>query len=133
MPGVVADTHAVIWYLSRSPRLTSAAAASMHKAVSDGYHIEVPSISLVEVTYLVEKGRLPALVLNKLAEHLDQPGAGLRVAVLDRRVAEALAQVSRAQVPDLPDRIIAATALSLGLPLITADHKIRASGIATIW
>ena len=81
MPGVVADTHAVIWYLSRSLRLTSAAAASMHKAVSDGYHIEVPSISLVEVTYLVEKGRLPALVLNKLAEHLDQPGAGLRVAV----------------------------------------------------
>ena len=133
MPGVVADTHAVIWYLSQSPRLTPAAAASMRKAVSDGYHIEVPSISLVEVTYLVEKGRLPAIVLTKLAEHLDQPGAGLRVAVLDRSVAESLGQIPRTQVPDLPDRVIAATALSLGLPLVTADHKIRASGISTIW
>jgi len=36
-------------------------------------------------------------------------------------------------VPDLPDRIIAATALSHNLPLVTADHKIRASRIPTIW
>ena len=40
---------------------------------------------------------------------------------------------NRAQVPDMPDRIIAATALSLGLPLVTRDGRIRDSGIRTIW
>jgi predicted nucleic acid-binding protein len=33
----------------------------------------------------------------------------------------------------MPDRIIAATALSLGLPLVTRDGKIRASNVITIW
>ncbi len=33
----------------------------------------------------------------------------------------------------MPDRIIAATALHLGLPLVTRDHRIRASSVTTIW
>jgi predicted nucleic acid-binding protein len=33
----------------------------------------------------------------------------------------------------MPDRIIAATALHLGLPLVTRDLRIQASGIPTIW
>lgn len=28
---------------------------------------------------------------------------------------------------------LAATALRLGLPLVTADHRIRTSGLSTIW
>ena len=47
-------------------------------------------------------------------------------------VAFALAQIPRNEVPDLPDRVIAATALSLGLALLR-DGKIRASRIETIW
>ena len=40
----------------------------------------------------------------------------------------------RLTVPEIGDRIIAATALSLGLPLVTNDHKIRElSVIQTIW
>lgn len=35
--------------------------------------------------------------------------------------------------PDMPDRIIAGTALHLKLPLITRDHKIQLSQIDTIW
>ncbi|WP_336389855.1 PIN domain-containing protein [Scytonema hofmannii] len=42
-------------------------------------------------------------------------------------------QVERAQVPDLPDRIIAATALYLGVPIISRDNKIQLSSINTIW
>jgi predicted nucleic acid-binding protein len=39
-----------------------------------------------------------------------------------------------AEVPDMPDRIIAATALNLNLPLVTHDHKILATSvIQTIW
>jgi predicted nucleic acid-binding protein len=48
-------------------------------------------------------------------------------------MVDAMARVPRDQVPDLPDRIIAATALHLGVPLVTRDRQITASGIATIW
>jgi PIN domain nuclease of toxin-antitoxin system len=33
----------------------------------------------------------------------------------------------------MPDRIIAATALSLGVPVISRDGKIRTSAVETIW
>jgi predicted nucleic acid-binding protein len=48
-------------------------------------------------------------------------------------VARALRQISREVVPDMPDRIIAATALYFHLPLITRDARIRAASIQTIW
>ena len=37
-----------------------------------------------------------------------------------------MSQIPRDVVPDMPDRIIAATALSNSLPLVTRDLKIRA-------
>lgn len=53
---------------------------------------------------------------------------------LNPAVAQAVKQIPRAVVADMPDRIIAATALSLGLPLVTADTEIRKlTNITTIW
>ena len=46
---------------------------------------------------------------------------------------DALVFVSRSEVPDLPDRIVAATAAALQTPLISRDRKIRASQVQTIW
>ena len=48
-------------------------------------------------------------------------------------ISTSLRQIPRAAVPDMPDRIIAATALALELPLVTRDGKIRASNVETIW
>jgi predicted nucleic acid-binding protein len=52
---------------------------------------------------------------------------------MDRAVVDAVARVSRAEVPDMPDRIVAATALALRLPLISRGARIRASQVASIW
>jgi predicted nucleic acid-binding protein len=48
-------------------------------------------------------------------------------------VVEALRQVPRAEVSDMPDRIVAATALYLRVPVITRDGRIRSSNIQTVW
>ena len=48
-------------------------------------------------------------------------------------LTDALELVSRNEVPDLPDRIISATAVALRVPLVSRDGKIRASQIETIW
>lgn len=87
----------------------------------------------MEVVYLVEKGKLPALVLDRLTSALSEPDSGFVIASLDLPVVLALSQISRDLVPDMPDRIIAATALHLGLPLVTRDPEISKTGITTIW
>lgn len=64
---------------------------------------------------------------------LDDPAGPCTLVPLDRLVAEALQFVQRIEVPDLPDRIVAATAPALRVPLISRDRKIRASQVQTIW
>jgi PIN domain nuclease of toxin-antitoxin system len=95
--------------------------------------IHVPSVCLVELTYLVEKGRVPASARALLVDALDDPATPCRLAPLGRSVADALESVSRNEVPDLPDRIVSATAVALGVPLVRHDGKIRASQVPTIW
>ena len=88
---------------------------------------------LVEVTYLVEKRRLPRSAMERLRKALGEPSFGFKAPVLDLAVADALKEIPRDAVPDLPDRVIAATALSLQLPLVSRDRKIRLAQIQTIW
>jgi PIN domain nuclease of toxin-antitoxin system len=52
---------------------------------------------------------------------------------LTSEVAKTISDVPRMDVPDMPDRIIAATALHLDLPLISRDRKIRLSAVETLW
>ena len=46
---------------------------------------------------------------------------------------QAIAQIPLETVPEMPDRIIAATALYLNIPLVTKDSKIQAANVQTIW
>jgi PIN domain nuclease of toxin-antitoxin system len=130
---VVVDTHTILWYLSADPRLSENATAALDNATASGEPIYVPAICLLELTYLIENGRIPASTRNRLRQVLDSPLSPSRIAPLDRHVADALERVSRDEVPDLPDRVICATALALGLPLISRDQKIRASQVQTLW
>lgn len=59
MPGVVVDTHAIVWHLSQDSRLSRVAHDAITAATNDGKIVCLPWICLVELTYLVEKGRLP--------------------------------------------------------------------------
>lgn len=129
MRALATDTHAVLWYLEDDSRLTATAGAALDSAD----RILLPSVCLVEITYLVEKGRLDAAVLPRLFTELDHPDTTLVLAPLDLGVVLALQDVPRHTVPDLPDRIIAATARHYSVPLVTRDRAIRTSIIETVW
>lgn len=88
---------------------------------------------MVEIVYLVEKGRIPESVFERLVSELERSDSNLVLVPLDLALAQTLRHISRADVPEMPDRIIAATALHLGLPLVTKDHEIHAADITTIW
>lgn len=129
----VADTHAALWYLMKNQRLSATARSFMDDAAAAGHEIAQSPISLAEIVYLVEKGRLPISAYEDLRTALIDPDYVIDEAPFNAGVVEALRQVSRAEVPDMPDRIIAATGLYLGVPVISRDGRIRASNVKTVW
>jgi PIN domain nuclease of toxin-antitoxin system len=62
----IADTHATIWYLFSDPRLGTAASTFIDKTIAGGDHIGTSAITIAEMVYLIEKGRIPAGALGGL-------------------------------------------------------------------
>jgi PIN domain nuclease of toxin-antitoxin system len=130
----VTDTHALYWHLTNDPRLSPGARQVFHEADVGLHQILVPGIALIEMVYLVERGRLDADLVDRVFILLDTIAGSYAVASLDQGTARALRDVPRSVIPDLPDRVIVATARQLGLPLITRDAKIHNAGVVPlIW
>lgn len=128
----VADTHALVWYLFEPDMLSPAASVALDAATAGVGKITVSAMTLVELTYLVEKGRIPVHVLAHVTDLVER-GVSILAVPLDAAIAKTLAAIPRGDIPDLPDRVIAATAMHLGLPLVSRDGKILASNVQTIW
>ena len=94
--------------------------------------IVVPSIVLVEAVFLAERQRVPRPLLDQLMALSDAPDAGVCVIPLDLAVARVVADFGPSAVPELADRIIAATARAFNLPLLTTDPAIEASGLVKV-
>jgi PIN domain nuclease of toxin-antitoxin system len=129
---IVADTHALVWWLADPTRLTAKARRSLDAAGVDS--VIVSAATLLELATLLRRGRLSLSVpadawladLNQIAEVRVEPVTGdiaIRAGSFDE------------QLPGDPiDRLIVATAMSLGAPLVTADNRLRRiSGLRTIW
>ena len=131
---IVADTHAIIWYLVEPERLSQIALDALEGAIAAGEPVYISAISLIEICYLIEKRRIASDLLHRILAVLNEPDPSLIVIPIDLAISIAVQNIDRDTVPDMPDRIIAATALHLNLPLVTRDRKIQASqSIITIW
>lgn len=133
MAAFVTDTHAALWSILQPEKLSTAARAAFEEASLLGDPVYLASISMVETRYLEEKGKLRPGTLARLKSALEGDDAGFVLVPLNLEVTEALGQIPRDAVPDMPDRIIAATALYLNLPLVTRDRQIQVTTIPTIW
>nr|HID13466.1 PIN domain-containing protein [Anaerolineae bacterium] len=134
MKSYIADTHSLIWYLQDNPRLSLRARSLFSQADVGKATLVVPTIVLVEMTYLAEKKRIAYTLVKAALNLLRGASKNYRLAPLDLAVVEALERTPRSVVSDMPDRIIAATALSLGLPLLSRDPAMKAvGGLEVIW
>lgn len=133
MSAVLADSHTILWYLFEPGKLSPAADSALVNAVHSGNRIYISTITIIEVRYLVEKLKVALTSCDDLIAAIDDPAIPMEALAIDLAVARALHLVPRNAVPDMPDRIIAATALVHKLPLVTADQKLLASSVPTIW
>jgi PIN domain nuclease of toxin-antitoxin system len=134
MSAVMADTHAIVWYLSKPEKLSQTAIQILDRASQSGQMIYLSAISIVELQYLTERNRIDPLVLTHILQNVRSVTPSIEIADLDIEIGDQLIQIDRTIVPEMPDRIIATTALVLNLPLVTCDHKIQAcSAIQTVW
>jgi PIN domain nuclease of toxin-antitoxin system len=133
MSAVLVDSHVIVWHLSQPSKLSPSAQRSIEEAEQTGQPIYISAISIVEICYLVERGKILAEVLDTLVDAIDSAETSYVLYPRNREVAIGLREVPREHVPDMPDRIIASTALHLGIPLVTKDEKLLASAVNTIW
>jgi PIN domain nuclease of toxin-antitoxin system len=122
-----------IWYLSDSKQLSPTARLIITTEEKNGESIFVSAISLVEVIYLAERGRLPPTALQSLENALGDPmGSNCAIGCSS---GQAVQKISRLNVPDMPDRTIAATAVHLNADLVTRDRRLQAAALVnqSIW
>ncbi|MGB8581385.1 MAG: PIN domain-containing protein [Candidatus Sulfotelmatobacter sp.] len=129
----VADTHTALWHLFDDKRLSAAAETFINDAATARRKIAISTISLAEVVYLVEKNRLPASAYDELTQALADPEHVFTEAVISAAIVQAMRQVSRSEVPDMPDRMVAATGVYFNVPVISRDRRIRTASLKTVW
>jgi PIN domain nuclease of toxin-antitoxin system len=130
----VTDTHALLWHLYDDKKLSARAKDIFIKTDADEHQIIIPAIVLIEIIYLAEKGRIAVDAVNHVLALLQSEADNYMIAHVDLGVATTLQKVDRLLVPDMPDRIIAATALHLNLPLLTYDRQISSlPSLSVVW
>lgn len=129
---ILVDTHVMVWLAFEPHRVSPKARAAIDSTRAEGEGLAISDMSLLELTMLVGKGRIQlAASLESFFREIE----ALFVVLPIRGHACLLALGLPDDFPNDPgDRIIAATAASEGIPLVTADREIRRSkAIKTIW
>lgn len=129
---IVLDTHAVLWLLTLPEKLSTRASKAIEQVRRDNKGLAIASVTLYELACGVSGNRMR--VHGRLEAVLEQIERLLTVIPLTPAVAAQAARLPDNFPRDPFDRIIAATALVHGAPLVTADGQIRSSGaVVTIW
>ncbi len=129
---IVADTHVVAWLAFDPARLSRRARRAIDAARREGEGIAVSAITLFELAVLAKKGRIHLGI--SWESFLQEVESRFVVLPLDARTCAKAVELPADYPNDPADRLIGATALVRGLPLLTADRAIRHAGtLRTIW
>ena len=130
---ILLDTHVLFWMANDSKRLSRRAREAIRQArQDDGAGIAIATISLWELAWLAQHGRIA------VAGSVESFVRELVARVILRPVTPEIAALSVRLPDEFPkdpaDRLIAATAMVEGAPLVTADTRIRQSSVVnTVW
>jgi PIN domain nuclease of toxin-antitoxin system len=126
----VTDTHALIWYMTDDPNLSAAAREIFERVDMAQERVFIPCIVFFELLYLVEKNRI-AVDFDYVVSMVSSSN-NYDVEPLYLRIIEESRKIPMEKVKDPWDRLIAATSMHLGLPLITRDRSLE-TVTETVW
>jgi PIN domain nuclease of toxin-antitoxin system len=121
------DTHILLWWWSDKPNLSEAARSVLRR----GNRVYVSAAVVWELAIKVNSGKLHAgALLSDLSRYLAEEGF--------RRLAISTDHAIRAGMlprhhSDPFDRMLAAQAQALNLPIISADSSFDQYGVKRIW
>jgi PIN domain nuclease of toxin-antitoxin system len=131
---VVADSHALIFYLFLPHKLTERALETLGQAEDSGGVI-VSAATLGDLWYASHKSGRKSLApgaYESLRHTVLDPATKFEVAAITAETMEHFDRVPLAELADPFDRFILATAAQLRLPLVTADRAVSAAGLAEV-
>jgi PIN domain nuclease of toxin-antitoxin system len=128
---ILLDTHALIWLASEPEKLSRKATEAIRNASETG-GIAVSAITLWELAWLATHRRLE--IAGTVEAFVERIASRTAIRPITVKVAVLANQFPADYSGDPCDRLIGATAMAEGIPLVTKDAKIRASRqIKTIW
>ena len=126
----VVDSHALLWFLTRNPKLSPVARQILKQAEIGEVMAFVPTIVLAELDNIVRKKNME-ITIEEILDRIEQSD-GLAIAAFDLTVFQTM--LTLPQNWEIHDRIIAATAVYSEAKLITRDRVLRnADELETVW
>lgn len=127
---ILLDTHTVLWAILTPHKLSPIALRTIGRASST---ILVSAVSIWEIATKVRLGKLPEAeeIERDLLSVLENE-AGYALIPIDAITALRAARFSSTH-RDPFDRLIAAQALTVNIPVISADPKLDSFGVQRIW
>lgn len=130
---IVLDTHVWIWWLSNPKTLYQRAQAALTTAMADGT-IFISSISTWEVALLVARDRLRLTMEASDWIAKSEVLPFVTFVPVDNAIALRAVSLPGSFHNDPADRIIVATALSMGASVVTRDERIlKYPHLKAIW
>jgi PIN domain nuclease of toxin-antitoxin system len=128
---ILLDTHALIWLAFEPAKLSNAAREAIRESARTG-GLGISAITLWEAAWLVTHGRVD--FTGTAEAFLEEISSRTAVFPITSRIAVVANQLPATYSRDPSDRLIGATAMSEGIPLLTKDRAIRNyKQIKTIW